>query len=90
MPDDIFSIVPSGNNLDFLKPVLKSWISLIEKYPYGTYADCPYYYSERMNTGLLGCAALESGLFYPLEEHKIGRNNIGGFKFEAQHLRVTL
>lgn len=24
-------------------------------YPYKDNHDCPYYYSERMNTGLLGC-----------------------------------
>ena len=70
---DIFSIVSPDESLGFLNPVLESWADIIKSYPYDKYDDCPYYYSERMNTGLLGCAALMSNSFYPLEEHPIGR-----------------
>ena len=73
---DIFSIVSPDESLGFLNPVLESWADIIKSYPYDKYDDCPYYYSERMNTGLLGCAALKSGSFYPLEEHPIDRRNI--------------
>ena len=72
---DICSIVSPDESLGFLKPVLKSWTKIITSYSYKSYDDCPYYYSERMNTGLLGCAALMSNSFHPLEEHAIDRRN---------------
>lgn len=73
---DITSTTTFGKVLEFAEPVLGNWIETIIKYPYATYEDCPYYYSERMNAGLLGYAALMSKVFYPLEEHPVTRRKI--------------